>query len=420
MLKRVKVNGLVLALIAVPLLAAGCGARGPRQARVTPVPTIPAAEQHLRVFEAAWTAVRDQYVRDDIHGLDWDALGQEHRGRIEAGLTEDEFAANLRALLANLPDRQATYETRAERLEQETTDPRVYHGIGAFVAYREAPEPHVVILSVISDSPAERAGLQAHDSLYAVDGAPIRPEDAEAPAERIRGEPDSSVVLTVQSPGRPRREVRLQREPIRAADVLRGGFIESLGVVYYRVPVAAEGDLAQLIAQNLDGIDPAAGLQGIIVDLRVARSGNGSWPLEQMLSLFGDGALGEFYTRSAANSLTVSGQDVGGSQSLPLVLLVGPDTAGSPEIFAAALQSAGRALVVGLPTAGTVEGFTAVPLPDGSRLFLATSSFRTSGNQDLADRGLTPDLRLTADWDEITNEADPALQAALSVLLEGN
>ena len=70
------------------------------------------------------------------------------------------------------------------------------------------------------------------------------------------------------------------------------------------------------------------------------------------------------------------------SQTVPLMLLIGPDTEGSPEIFAAALQSTGRARLIGMPTPGAVEGFTEVPLPDGSRMFLAPSSFRTQHNVD--------------------------------------
>ena len=53
---------------------------------------------------------------------------------------------------------------------------------------------------------------------------------------------------------------------------------------------------------------------------------------------------------------------------MPLVLIVGADTSGTPEVFAAALQAAGRAVVVGQPTAGAVQGFETISLPDGSHI----------------------------------------------------
>jgi len=188
-------------------------------------------------------------------------------------------------------------------------------------------------------------------------------------------------------------------------------------VAYYRVPVAAESTLAQTIAENLLSIGEERPLNGLVIDLRVARSGDGSWPLSQMLTLFGNGELGEYYSRAGADPLAIEGRDLAGSQTVPMVILVGPDTEGSPEIFAAALQSVGRARLIGLPTAGAVEGFTEVPLPDGSRMFLATSSFRTQDNLDLANTGLTPDVAVPSDWDQITSERDPVLAAALTLLL---
>jgi carboxyl-terminal processing protease len=412
-----KRSTVTVSLAALAMLVAACGGGQPEVIKVTPIPTIDPVTRHLAVFDKAWTAVHTQYVRDDFHGLDWEAIGDEYRGRISAGLSDEEFAEAMQALLANLPENQATFETRQQRLDQETADRRTYHGIGAFIAFRSEPEPHVVILSIINDSPAQAAGLQPHDSIYAIDGLPFTEADAAVPAERIRGEPNSSVVLTVQSPGEPRREVTIDREQIVAADVLRGGYLEDLGVAYYRIPVAADSTLAQTIAENLLSIGEERPLNGLVIDLRVARSGNGSWPLSQMLTLFGNGELGEYYTRDGIDTLIIEGRNLAGSQTVPMMILVGPDTEGSPEIFAAALQSSGRARLVGLPTPGAVEGFTEVPLPDGSRIFLATSSFRTQANVDLANSGLVPDVAVDSDWDEITSERDPVLGAALSLLL---
>jgi carboxyl-terminal processing protease len=417
MSKRVLIHSLLAGLV---LAAAGCGLVRRPAPTATPVPTSSATERHLRVFQAAWEAVRDQYVLPDYGGVDWDAVGETYRAQVEAGLPEDEFVAAMRAMLAELPGNQALYQTRAERLEEETTDQSVYHGIGAFISFREEPEPHVTVLAVVRDSPAEDAGLEPHDSIYAVDGVPFTLDDADTPAERIRGAPDSTVSLTVQTPGEDRRELEIPRAEIRATDVLRGGLLSALNVAYYRVPVVSNTNLAAAIGNDLLTISQDTQLRGIILDLRVSRSGAGQWPLGEMLTVFGDGALGEFYTRTTTDTVSVQGQDAGGSQSLPLVVLVGRDTEGTPEIFAAALQAAGRAILLGQPTPGAVEGFDEVALPDGSRMFLATSSFRTSSNLDLAKAGITPDREFEADWDAIQIDEDPVLGAALNLLVSSN
>jgi len=106
-----------------------------------------------------------------------------------------------------------------------------------------------------------------------------------------------------------------------------------------------------------------------------------------------------------------------GELSLPLVILVGPDTEGSPEIFAAALQESGRAAVVGLPTSGNIFGYETVPLPDGSRLTLAISSYKTESGRDLGENGVEPDVIIESDWDEVSEADDPPLRKAIEIIL---
>ncbi len=388
----------------------------------TALPTPDAAARHLKVFEATWAAVRDQYVRADYDGVDWEAVGQTYRAKVEAGLDDEEaFAQSLRDMLAELPEGQARFETRAERLEAEAADTSQYEGIGVFFGFRETPEPHIVVLAVMDGSPAAGAGVQAHDSIYAVDGEPIQPGEADNVSNRIRGPAGTAVTLTVQSPLGKRRDVTIDRGQISVTNSLFRGYAPSAGIAYYRLPVLADADTAGQIAEHLASLEGSE-LNGIILDLRITHSGGQGWPLGEMLSLFGDGALGEFYGRTVTDTVPVDidGQNVGGSQTAPLVILIGPDTQGAPEIFAGALRDVRRAALVGLPTTGAIEQFSEVALPDGSRLSLATGSFRTPDGTDLALTGLTPDLNVKEDWDMLSDEDDPAVDAALALLLSQN
>jgi hypothetical protein len=129
-----------------------------------------------------------------------------------------------------------------------------------------------------------------------------------------------------------------------------------------------------------------------------------------------DGKLGEFYSRAGSTPIQIQGADTGGSQDLPIAIIVGPDTEGSPEIFAAALQASKRATVVGLQTPGKIFGYTTVPLPDGSNLTFASQSYKTSKGQDLAELGVEPDIVVEADWDEVSVESDPAIEKAVELL----
>jgi carboxyl-terminal processing protease len=192
--------------------------------------------------------------------------------------------------------------------------------------------------------------------------------------------------------------------------------ISDTGIARFLFPPAGYEGLANDFATLYESLN-AEGLNGLILDLRIAGSGAG-WPLDLLLALFADGEAGEFYTRQEVSPVTVQGQDVQNSQSLPLAILVGPDTSGVAEIFAAMMQSTGRATIAGLNTQGDIEGISETQLPDGSRAFILNSSYRTAEGDETGLTGVTPDLRVEADWDAVSPVEDPVVEAAVQWLLE--
>ncbi len=83
------------------------------------------------------------------------------------------------------------------------------------------------------------------------------------------------------------------------------------------------------------------------------------------------------------------------------------------------MQATGRAPLVGLPAGANVLSFRQQTLSDGSLLTFADSSYITPNGRDLGITGLTPDLLIQADWDEVTPEFDPVLLGAIDLLLRG-
>ena len=59
----------------VLLLSLACNLITRGTPTAAPVPTQSAVDRHLKVFDAAFAAVRDQYVDADFGGTDWTALG---------------------------------------------------------------------------------------------------------------------------------------------------------------------------------------------------------------------------------------------------------------------------------------------------------------------------------------------------------
>jgi len=399
-------------------LAATLVACGPKSAPPpTRVPTPAATDRQLRTFEALWNAVNEQYVYEDFNDVDWAAAGDKVRAQIEAGLGAQAFDEAMEAIIGELPEGLVIRETREERLAIQQSDASTYEGIGAFVSVRSEPTPRIVLLGVMKDSPAAQAGLAAHDSIYAIDGEPVLAEEGVQVIERVRGPAGTTVTLTVQSPGDNQRDLQVSRGALTVAAELLAGIVSRTQVAYFLVPTQAPEGMAEGLVGALQTMAQSQTLEGIILDLRIARSG-GPWPLAELLTVFGDGPLGKTHGRYGDEPLEITGQNFFESQRLPLVILVGPDTEGAPEALAGALQGSGRAQIVGLPTPGHVEGLSETALPDGSRVFIASSTFVTPQGRDLGLEGVEPDALVDADWDQVSNVFDPVLDKAVELIRE--
>ena len=370
----------------------------------------------LTVVEEIRQAVSDNFVYSDFGGTGWESEASLARRRVETGLTEEEFAIAVDDMVAALPNGSAGFMTRAERIEAEFQSGTLYEGIGAFVSFRSEPVPRVLLLSVIAGSPAEEAGLRAHDAIYRVDGFPVTEEEGLSIIERVRGPAGTEVLIEVASPSEDAREVMVRRDRVTASDTLKGDLLAP-GIIYVLVPVAVDNTLAERMAGLLEvsGMEQEPAI-GLILDLRIADSGS-SWPLTEMLTLLGEGSMGQFATRGAEQPVVISGFDLSNSQSIPLAILIGPDTRGAPEIFAGALQGIGRADLVGLGTNGNVLSFRQQTLSDGSLLTFADSSYITPGGSDLSLSGLIPNLLVQHDWDQVRPESDPVIQGAIDLLI---
>lgn len=408
-----------LSLFLVTLLSVSCIGRSDEAVTRYQVPEKTSLQ--TRTFESLRDAVKDNYVYEDLLGSAWAEAGEEAGVRLQAGLETDAFETLMSELLSELPDGTASYQSRQARIDQAVVDNDSYEGIGAFVSVRTEPDARVIVLFVMPGSPAEEAGLKDHDAILAIDGDPIDASGNSDPIARVRGPSGTDVAFTVRSPGEEARELIVTRGRIDLARYrLAWDTMAPDNVGYFLFPPVNYDELLQDFVLGMRALDTAGPIDGLILDLRIVSAG-ADWPVGSLLTLFSDGVVGEFYSRFQNGPVDVAGvDDFVGSQELPLALIVGPTTTGSAEIFAATLQAAGRATLVGAKTSGQIETVSPFHLPDGSRIFLATSSYRSGDGRELGLLGLEPDLPISADWDQVTPADDPAIDAALGAVLSGS
>lgn len=378
-------------------------------------PQISLQQQQTETFETLWKHLEENYIYFESADVSWDTVREQYAQRVQAGLTQEEFSALIGELQAELPEGSLVYQSRAERIEADIADTSSYEGIGAFVGFSEEPRPHIVLLDVIEGSPAEQAGLKAHDSIFEIDGSPILLEEGLTAVDRVRGPAGSSVTLSIQSPGEQIRSVEVKRGKLTSTGQLQAFNIRGTNYGYLLFPPVGYTTLEEDVIKSLQAFTTNRKLEGLILDLRIASSTRG-WPLEAFYTMFYNGAMGEFYNRNDKQLIQVKGQDVFSSQKVPLAVLVGRNTNGTPEILAASLQMHERAMLFGENTPGSIEAATSYYLPDGSEIFIQTTSFVLPNGDEVGTKGVVPDVPIEVGWDAILPDNDPVLDEAIQYL----
>ncbi len=407
---------------ALPLFASGHAAPPAQSLRMTPAPTASVTAnttaRQQRIFRKLWRTVNERYIYPDFNGFDWQAARAEIQRRINAGLTDEAFYEAMRDLIAGLNDDHSQFlspdEAKDEDAEYEGTG--TYTGIG-IVSAVNAARGYIYVLTVMPDSPAERAGIRPHDHVLEIDGQPSVDASGESQSWLLRGDAGTTVTLRVRTPGQTPRLVAVQRDEVTSVEHIEHrlftGDAGDLRIGYLKVPSLFEASVLPRSRAAIRDLMRDGALDGFILDLRT--NGGGTYGnLRGLLAIFTSGDMGEFVARSGTTTpIRVRASAIGNSQQVPLVVLIGAATESFAEVLAGSLQAGGRATLIGQTTAGNVEILLSHDFEDGSRLWLAEETFRLPNGAMWEGEGLTPDILIPLGWDEYTAEDDPVLAAAL-------
>ena len=395
---------------------------------LTPAPTLTATptvalgdtQAHLEIFEQVWELVNQEYVSLDFNGVDWDAVRERYRPVIEAGQPDLEFYVTMNEMLGELGDEHSRFDDPQTVAEDDAglQGNLDYVGVGILVQGR--PEKnYAVILVTFPGGPAEEAGIRSRDHLLAADGVPILDEQGEL-RDIVRGPEGTPVELTIQTPGEPPREVSVVRRRISGSIPIEYQVFESGGkrIGYVFLPTFNDLTIPGQVKEALEEMSLVGALDGLIIDNRM-NEGGAEPALRETLRLFVGGRLGEFISRREERLLEVEAEDVGGSQSVPLVVLIGAGTVSYGEIFSGLLQVTGRATLMGQTTLGNVETIWGYDMPDGSRAWIARETFRPAGDQEAnwEQSGIQPDIPVAGEWEEFKLEDDPVVEAAMQFVV---
>jgi carboxyl-terminal processing protease len=390
-----------------------------------PTATLPApsavdaatTERQLNVYRGLWNAVNDHYVYADFRGQDWAAIGARYEALIQQGLSDEDFYGAMQSMVNELGDEHSYFQS-ADRVAEEQAaiaNGQNFVGIGTLLLPIHNGDQAAVMV-VFPDSPAAEAGLRAHDSILSVDGGAIRDEFG---ISRTRGPEGSTVTLTVQRPGEAPENMTLTRRRVTGALPIDYCIVPDTRIGYIFLPTFLDESIEDQIRVALQQMTADGPLNGLILDLRLNGGGLGS-VAQAVMGFFTSGLQGHFVTHESREPLNITAEDVGGSQRVPLMVLIDVDTVSYGEIVSGVLRLAGRAQIVGEATRGNVEQLRQYDFEDGSRAWIASATFeplnQASGIWE--ETGIIPDVIVAADWEMFTEASDPVLARAVELLME--
>ena len=292
-----------------------------------------------------------------------------------------------------------------------------FEGIGATVD-QDSLTGEIVIVTPFRGSPAEEAGIRPGDAILAVDGESTEGWSVQDAVSQIRGPDGSTVTLTVRHTDRETEDVAIVRGTIVFPTVFFEEVLDENGEV---VPELAYIEIQQFTERTIDGMREAlkeveeGGYSGLILDLRL-NPGGGLDATVQVTSMFLDGGLVLTQVDRDGIEIPYEARPGGEATEIPVVILVGPNSASGSEVLAGALRDHGRAQLVGDQTFGKGSVNHLRELSNGGALYVTIARWLTPNGDLIEGVGLTPDVQVDTTPEELESGSGPQLFAAIDLL----
>jgi carboxyl-terminal processing protease len=251
----------------------------------------------------------------------------------------------------------------------------------------------IKVVSPIDDTPASKAGVQAGDLIFALDGEPVQGLTLQEAVEKMRGKVGTSIKISIRRTNvKDPIDISLTRETIK---VKATRFRLEGDVGYIRVTSFTEQSTSGVL-DAVEKIKKEAGpkLKGFVLDLR----NNPGGLLDQAISMV-DAFLdkGEIVSVKARKAEDVqrwnakAGDVTGG---LPIVVLMNGGSASASEIVAGALQDHRRAIILGTRSFGKGSVQTIMQVTGGGAIRLTTALYFTPSGRSIQKEGIKPDIEV--------------------------
>jgi carboxyl-terminal processing protease len=389
----------------------------------------------LQSFEYVWTAIRDKHWQTKPGGLDWQAIHDEFKPKIEAADSLDAVRTVMNQMLGRM--HQSHFGIVPADLYSNVDASHGGGDLSAGIDVRVV-KSQVLVTSVEPGSSAAAQGVRPGWEILKIAGATLAPVVTKldetyagstlrdlmlrrAILARLDGAGESVLVEFLDGAGQ--RVTKTIAETTPKGDLVQFGYLNPMhvwittskvggGIGY--VAFNAFLDPQRLMTAFGGAVESCLMCDGFIVDLRgnpggigIMAMGMAGWFIAQP-----DQKLGTLYMRDTKLNFVVNPRAA--TFAGPLAILVDGTSASTAEIMAEGLKDLGRARIFGTHTAGAALPSVFEKLPDGDGFQYAIANYISAGGQPLEGLGVTPDVETPITREALLEAKDPARDAAVA------
>ena len=308
---------------------------------------------------------------------------------------------SLHGLLESL-DSQSSYLTPREYTEYKQKQAANVGGDAGLTLSKRFG--YIIVISVLPDSPGEKAGIHSGDILESVAGFTTRDMSVGQAMNFLRGQPGTGVKVGVIRRGKADPdEVDVVREKLGTAKALSTRVEPD--ILALRLPSLDPGRADEIRSRLVDA--EKQGIHKVVLDLRNCGRGPVSEAISVAKLFVPSGTL------STLRGQTVSTQVFSAEPGKvvwkgPVSLLIDPTTSGAAEVLASAMVANHRGDVVGERTFGLASEQKLITLDDGAALFLTVANYYNADGKSILEEGVLPSevVRATAEDDSDSGDDD--------------
>lgn len=290
---------------------------------------------------------------------------------------------SLHGLLESL-DSESSYLTPREYTEykEKTANP----GTGESGLNLSKRSGYIVVISVLPDSPAEKAGLHSGDFLESIAGFTTREMSVGQAKNLLAGQPGTAVKVGV---------IRRGRTDPEEIDIVRQKLAEPKLIVQrvendtlaLRFPTMDAGTMEEVKTHLLEA--QKQGISHIVLDVRDCGRGSDAEAIAIARLFISSGTLTTLKGQTVAEQV-VTADPTKVVWKGPVSVLTDVSSAGAAEVLASAFANSKRGAIVGERTFGLASEQKLIPLEDGAAIVLTVANYYNADGKSILEEGVMP------------------------------